>query len=101
MTHVIPAGTSEPQEFRLRNEGVAIDGTDITVGIEVFDCHGTAVSGLTVEWKTPLTDGIVQVTGIEDLAVGTYTVRFTLEDDGGLIGKVPTSKRPDTWEVVQ
>lgn len=103
MTHIIPVGTSEPQDFALLDAGVAINGTAITVSLEIAQY----ASGTTSEVDTPPTvawlsaaAGTVRVTGTESLEIGTYLVRFKLTDAGSLIGFVPNLAKADIWRVV-
>jgi len=101
VTHVIPVGTSEPQEFKLKNDGEPIDGTGLTVGIRIYEdgCPDNTVSGLTVEWLDEAA-GTVAVTGMETLDVGKYRVRFSLTDGDSLVGYAPNGRVADVWEVV-
>jgi len=98
MTHVIPVGTSEPQEFRLENDGNPIDGTGFTVGIRIL-LGSDEIAALTVDWLDE-NAGTVAVLGVEDLAIGVYQVRFSLTDGDALVGYFPNSKAPDVWRVV-
>lgn len=105
MTHVIPVGTSEPQDFALKNDGVALVGTGFTIGLEMFtlsdlgvwDAIGSPMP--TVAWLSQAA-GTVRVTGLEGLSAGTYAVRFTLEDGSGTIGYAPNGLSADTWRIV-
>lgn len=100
MTHTIPYGTSEPQDFELQDNGEAIDGTGFAVGIEILTHTGEDVgTEPTVAWLSQA-DGTVRVSGVENLAVGTYKVRFTLTDGSGKVGYVPNGLVADTWKVV-
>jgi hypothetical protein len=98
MTHVIPVGTSEPQEFRLENDGNPIDGTGFTVGIRIL-FGSEEIATVTVDWLDE-NAGTVAVLGVEDLAIGVYQVRFSLTDGENLVGYFPNSKAPDVWRVV-
>jgi len=102
VSHYIPLGTSEPQDFLLRNNGQAIDGTGFTIGIEVSklaDGVITPQSAPTVAWLSQ-SAGTVRVTGLESFALGNYLVRFKLTDGGGKVGYVPNGKTADLWVVV-
>jgi hypothetical protein len=103
MTHIIPFGTSEPQDFALLDAGAAINGTAIDVDLEIAAYAGGVPSEVdtppTVAWLSAAA-GTVRVTGTESLAVGTYLVRFKLTDAGDLIGFVPNLAKADIWRVV-
>lgn len=108
MTHIIPVGTSEPQDFELRNDGEALDGTGFDVELEIYqnvaDSDPVAPEGSpppapTVEWLAQA-QGTVRVTGVEDLAVGQYLVRFKLTDDNEKDGFFPNGAKADIWRVV-
>lgn len=104
MTHIIPEGTSEPQDFALRDAGVAIDGSQLTVALEIEQwVAGVNVSlgspAPTVSWLEAAA-GTVRVVGTGPLEVGTYLVRFRLTDTSNLVGFVPNQGKPDTWRVV-
>lgn len=103
MTHTIPLGTTEPQDFALENDGVAIVGTGFTLGLQIVKRVGSAdvavVSPPTVAWLNQ-SGGTVRVTGAGALVVGSYLARFTLTDGGGKIGFVPNSDKADLWKVV-
>ncbi len=104
MTHVIPVGTSEPQDFTLKNDGAAIDGTGFTVDLEISQ----RVDGAMVDVDTPPTvawldraAGTVRVTGVEDLEIGNYSVRYKVTDGGGKVGYFPNGDKADLWRVVR
>lgn len=102
--HVIPVGTSEPQDFELRDVGEAIDGTGFTVELEIkqlVDGEPIDVGGPpSVGWLVQA-DGTVRVTGVENLEVGNYLVRFKLTDGVGNIGFFPNGDKAVLWRVVQ
>jgi len=98
----IPVGTSEPQDFLLRNNGAAINGTGFTVGIQVSTLENgvaTPHAAPTVAWLDQPA-GTVRVTGLEAFAVGNYVARFTLTDGTGKVGFCPNGERGDLWVVV-
>ena len=103
MTHVIPVGTSEPQDFALVDSGNQIDGTGITVDREISRYVNGApvavVSPPTVAWLDEAT-GKVRVEGVEVLEIGIYLVRFKLTDMGSSVGFVPNDSSADVWKVV-
>lgn len=102
LVHIIPFGTSEPQDFQLLNDGVALDGTGLTLSIEVETPRGQAVSPLpiTAVWLDQAA-GTVRVTGIEDLPKGRYRVRYVLTNGASQLGYVPNGQQPDIWHVVE
>jgi len=103
LVHIIPFGTSEPQDFQLLNDGAALDGTGLTLSIEVETPQGQAISPLpTAVWLSQA-NGTVRVTGIEDLPKGRYRVRYVLTTTGSpsTLGYVPNGQQPDVWHVVE
>lgn len=110
MKHVIPVGTTEPQDFELRNDGVAIDGTGFTIAIEVYQrvegawtllTGETTPAAPTVAWLSQAV-GTVRVSGLDDaeLPAGNYRVRFPLTDGSGKVGYFPNGDTADLWCVV-
>lgn len=102
MKHVIPVGTSEPQDFELRDKGVAINGSGFTVELEISTSRDAVVAPEdppTVAWLSQ-SAGTVRVTGTEELPVGNYFVRFKLIDGGGKVGFCPNGDQADLWSVV-
>lgn len=100
MTHIIPVGTSEAQDFLLRNDGAALDGTGYTVALEIENRSGAAIATPpTVAWISAAA-GTVRVSGVETLDEGTYVVRFALTDGASDVGYAPNHRAPDVWIVV-
>jgi hypothetical protein len=101
MTHTIPVGTSEPQDFELRNNGVALDGSTLDVALEMVAIEGSTLPETvpTVGWLNRAA-GTVRVTGVETLPVGGYRVRYKLTDAGSKIGFCPNGAKADIWQVV-
>lgn len=100
--YVIPLGTSEPQDFELRNNGVAINGTGYAIGIEVARFADGAVIGVpapSIAWLVQAA-GTVRVTGVEAFVAGNYLVRFRLTDGSSKIAYVPNGEHADLWLVV-
>lgn len=107
MIHVIPFGTSEPQNFALRDRGAALVGTGFDVDLEIVDLVGAAVvlgegdSLPTVAWVNQA-GGTVQVTGVEVLPIGSYRVRYKLTDGDGEVGYCPNVRvqpKNEPWDV--
>lgn len=101
MKHVIPVGTSEPQDFELRDRGEPINGTGLTVTLEIYargeDAPLTVPPG--VAWLSQ-SAGTVRVTGVAELEAGSYQVRFKLTDGTLEVGYVPNGEHSDLWQVV-
>lgn len=101
MTFIMVEGTSEPQDFALKDDGVALNGTSWAIGIE---WRGTAPANPpTIAWLNQAA-GTVRASGCEDMARGSYPFRFTITDGSGKMAYVPSS--PDTaaadlWVVVR
>jgi hypothetical protein len=98
---VIVEGTSEPYDFQLYNNGVALVGTGLDVELELF----RGASQLTgsppqVAWLDQ-TAGTVRVTGLDSLSKGNYRARYKLTDAGTLIGYAPNQDAADEWAVVR
>jgi hypothetical protein len=102
-TYRIVEGTSEPQDFQLYDDGVALDGTALTLGLKVY------LNGALVETDAPTAawlvqaSGTVRVTGIENLDPGEYHVRYTLTDGANKVGFVPGGPNiveADRWIIV-
>ena len=99
--HYFPQGTTEPQDFQLRNDGAALSGSGYTVAIELSRIDGGAIPTLpTVAWLVQ-GSGTVRVSGVGSLAEGMYRVRFKLTDVSSLVGYVPNGNDPDTWIVTR
>jgi len=96
LTHIMVVGTSEPQDFLLLNNGAAVVGTSLTVGLE---WRGTAPAGtFSVSWLDAPA-GKVRVTGTGSMVIGIYPFRFTLTDGGGAKGYCP-NRGAHQWRVV-
>lgn len=92
----IVVGTEEPQDFQLLDDNEPLVGTGLTLGIEARE----DITGVSVAWLAQAA-GTVRVTGIENLGLGTYHVRYTLTDSGGKVGYSPNGHAPDEWQVVR
>lgn len=100
MTHIIPFGTSESQDFQLVDRGDPIDGTGLDVSLEIAATNGSPIDPLpTVSWIDQAI-GTVRVVGVENLAVGGYRVRYQLTDIIDTIGYAPNGEKADLWHVV-
>lgn len=104
IVHVIPEGTSEPQDFQLLNDGVPLVGTGLDVALEIESPRGQALSPqpCQVAWLSQA-NGTVRVTGIEELPIGRYRVRYILTNSASPpeLGYVPNGQQPDIWHVVE
>lgn len=98
---VLGETTAKPQQ--LMEEGVAIDGTGLTVTLEIKKYSGGVYSDVdtppTVAWLTQAS-GIVEITGVEELEVGNYYVRYKLTNGAGEWDYVPNGEGGDLWKVV-
>lgn len=97
MTHTMVAGTSEPQDFQLKDDGANLVGTGFTVGIVWSET--TPAGPPTVAWLSQAA-GTVRVTGCASMAVGKYPFRFSLTDGASAVGYCPNGDAPDEWLVV-
>lgn len=101
MTHILVVGTSEPQDFQITEDGSALTGTALTIGIEFAEDSVVEAGDVTVAWLSQ-TDGTVRVTDIQDLPLGSHKFRWTLTDGGGKKGYVPNlDAAPNIWRVVK
>jgi hypothetical protein len=97
MTHLMVAGTSEPQDFTLTSNGVALVGTGFTIGME---WRSTPEGPPTVAWLSQAA-GTVRVTDTESMAEGNHYFRWTLTDAGGKVGYVPNlDQGSNVWRVI-
>lgn len=85
-------GTSEPQDARLTDDGVALDGTSWDITIE-FREHLDELSEVQVEWLDQ-DAGTVRLTGTENVPVGHYHFRFKITDGSGDDAYVPSGDKP-------
>lgn len=103
MNYTIPLGTSEPQDFQLKDEGEPIVGTGITIALSIAKKVSGGVEAVvsppTVAWLDREA-GTVRVTGVEILDLGSYLVRFRLTDASSNVGYAPNGERADVWHVV-
>lgn len=98
---VLGETTAKPQQ--LTEEGEALDGTGLTVTLEIQKYANGAYTEVdtppTVAWLTQAS-GIVEITGVETLTVGNYVVRYRLTNGAGEFDYVPNGERSDLWKVV-
>lgn len=101
MTHTIPYGTSEPQDFQLNDDGEALVGTGLTVELVIMRANGEALGSPapSVAWLSQ-SGGTVRVSDVDVLPVGNYSVRYSLTDGLGIVGYAPNGDSADTWDVV-
>lgn len=97
MTYTIVEGTTEPQDVQLQNDGAALSGTGLTVGL---DWRETVLGTPAVAWLSQAA-GTVRITGLDQMTVGTYHLRFTLTDASNKVGYCPNVAKPDVWNVVK
>lgn len=102
MLYYLPAGTSEPQDFQLEDNGQPFDATGQTLGLVIADAESGAVPPTppAVAWLDAA-QSQVRVTNTQHLTAGrSYHVRFRLTDGSGQVGYVPNLESPDVWAVV-
>jgi len=96
----IPFGTTEPQTFKLLDNGQASNGTALTVTLDVWTETGTPVAPVPdADWLDRAA-GTVSVTAIDRLPIGHYRVRFKITDSGNTVGYYPNKREPDHWDIV-
>jgi hypothetical protein len=102
-TFTIVVGTSEPLDFELRDKGIAIDGSGLTIALAITQLvdgqPATVTSPPTVAWLD-IAAGTVRVSGAGALPVGNYLVRYQVTDNGGRVGFFPNGDKADIWRVV-
>ena len=101
--HIIPEGTTEPQDFQLQADGSDLDATGLTLGIKINDRDGTAVTLAGTIGYLVQADGTVRVQlGSADLPLdkSAYRVRFSITDGAGKVAFIPNGKDPDIWQIV-
>lgn len=102
-TYRIVEGTTEPQDYTLLDDGVALVGTGLTVGLKVYSNGQLVTTGApTVAWLSQA-DGTVRVSGMDGLTAGEYAVRYTLTDASSKVGYVPGGPnvdKADRWIIV-
>jgi len=97
MIHTMVAGTSEPQDFAIYNDGTALVGTGFDVEIEWRS--EPAGGPPTVAWLSQA-GGTVRVTDTENMQEGAYYFRWKLTDALDQVGYVPNlDKAPNIWRV--
>lgn len=107
MTHTIPVGTSEAQDFQLLDRGAVPTGDATGYDIELEIARKLA-GGLTEEVETPPTVAwlnpalwTVRVIGVESLTIGNYLVRYRVTDLAAKEGFFPNGEKADLWKVVK
>ncbi len=94
-------GTTDPEDFVLTN----IVGDDLDVTLEIYKRTGFGQGDLAEVEEPPDVDWLdeeartVRVTGLENLALGAYQVRFKISQ-GADHGYVPDGEHADLWIVV-
>ncbi len=94
----IVEGATEPLDIALRNDGLPIDGTGLTLGL-VIEKKGddTAIDPAPTAAWLDQEAGTVRVSRTDRLAAGVYFARFSLT--GSTVGYCPNSEKPDIWKV--
>lgn len=102
--YTLVLGTSEPQDVQLEDDGAALVGTGFDVALDfreqgLSSAQLAALAGVSVAWLDQAA-GTVRLSGMEDLPLGTYYLRYTLTDGGSNVGYVPNGAIADEWRVV-
>lgn len=100
--HDIKLGTTEPQTFQGKVDGVVVDLTGSTIALEVTTNQGQAVTVTgTVAWSDATTSTWTYTPdGQLTKADSPYAVRLKV-DDGVNIVYFPTGdSEPDSWRIV-
>ena len=103
MRHVTVIGTTKPQIFQMRSDGLPMNGTGHTIAIafrisELTAAQIAGTSQVVAAWFTQAT-GKVQVTGHDMLPLGNYYGRFVL--DGANDEFIPGDESAFLWRVVR
>lgn len=100
--YTIVYGASEPVDVQLYDDGEAIVGTGLDVALEIRAIAPATLPETlpTVAWLSQAA-GTVRISGVEELGIGAYKVRYTLTDESENVGFVPNGAEPDTWRVVR
>lgn len=98
MQHTMVLGTTEPQDFQLYDDGVALVGTGLTVTIEFREAGISATAAWLVQ-----ADGTVRVTAVTGMSTAnqTYHFRFKLVDGSSKIAYCPNGHSADEWFVAR
>lgn len=96
----IPAGTTS-KDFELRDNGQPFDGTGHDIELVISTTEGDDVVAPEeppeADWLEQA-DGTVRVTGLDNLAIGNYYVRYKLTKDGE-VAFIPNEKVCDVWAI--
>lgn len=103
ITHIIPEGTTEPQDFQLKADGDNLDGTGLTLGIKIDDRDGTPVTLIgTIDYLVQANGTVRVLLDKVDLPLNksAYHVRFSITTGSGKVAFIPNGRDPDIWQVV-
>lgn len=105
----IPLGTSAAQDFQLREGDPGsvgnLDGAGLTVALVITRKDGVAIATPPIIDWLDQAGGTVRVTGVEELPVGNYYVRYKLTDTSSKSRFIPgeteneKAKDPYVWTV--
>ena len=105
ITHIIPEGTTEPQDFQLLADKINLldPSLDLTLGLKIDDKNGLAVTLVGTFAYLDQADGTVRVllhpTDLP-LNLSPYTVRWTITDSAGRIAFIPNGVSADRWQII-
>ena len=103
MTHHIPAGTTEAQDFQLLADGNPLDGTGLLLELLVADFRRQPVPiGGSVNWSEAASGRVRYYPLVTDLPLerSPYFVRWSVTDPSGRRAFFPNGDLSDTWIVV-
>ena len=109
VNETIVEGQTEPIDVQLKSQPAGgamadLDGTGLDVDIVIQRYEDGVLTDLgspspVVAWLDQ-SAGTVRVTGIEDLEIGNYAVRYSLTNGDDEVGYVPNGRTADLWQVV-
>ncbi len=105
ITHVMPEGTTEPQDFQLLADGANLldPSSDLTLGIQIEDTNGVAVvlTG-TVAFLDQVNGTVRFLPDALDLplSLSPFRVRWTITDSAGRIAFIPNQVSADSWQII-
>ncbi len=103
ITHIIPEGTTEPQDFQLKADGVNFDATGFNIGLQIDDRDGVAVNLTgTFDYLDQAAGTVRVLLAATDLPLNksAYRVRFSITDGSSKVAFIPNGRDPDIWQIV-
>lgn len=102
---IIVLGETTAKLQQLTEEGEPLVGTGLDVELEIKKYVGAVMTAVdedelpTVAWQNQAL-GIVEITEVENLSVGSYFVRYKLTNGDAEFDYVPNGEKADLWTVV-